>query len=118
MENDKLDLEHFKTLLEAHRADLTALDQSAREAADTVELDQTRQGRLSRMDALQQQAMASESNRRRTLELNRIEAALRRLDEGEFGDCGHCGEPIAIGRLEADPTATLCVACAEAAERE
>jgi DnaK suppressor protein len=118
MENNDLDLDHFKQILEAHRADLTALDQSVREAADTVELDQTRQGRLSRMDALQQQAMANESNRRRTLELNRIEAALRRIEQGEFGECRHCGEPIATGRLEADPTASLCVACAEAAEHE
>ena len=118
MENDHLDLKHFRQLLETQRAELTALDQGAREAADTVELDQTRQGRLSRMDALQQQAMASESNRRRTLELNRIESALKRIAEDEFGDCRHCGEQIAIGRLEADPTATLCLICAEAAERE
>jgi DnaK suppressor protein len=118
MSNDDLDLRYFRQLLEASRAELTEIDRSAREAADPVQLDQTRQGRLSRMDALQQQAMASESNRRRTLELNRIDAALKRITAEEFGDCGRCGEPIAIGRLEADPTATLCLDCAEAAERD
>ena len=115
--DDELDLTRYRRLLEAQRTDLEALDDSARQSADTVELDQTRQGRLSRMDAMQQQAMANESNRRRTLELNRIDAALRRIDDGEFGACLHCGEAIAEGRLHADPTATLCLRCAEDAER-
>ena len=116
MSNDNLDLQHFKHILEAKRAALTELDEPGREAADSVELDQTRQGRLSRMDALQRQAMAAETNRRRAVELQRIDAAMRRIDAGEFGDCEVCGEAIARGRLEADPTVTLCVRCAEEAE--
>ena len=82
------------------------------EAAAVVEVDPQRVGRLSRMDALQQQAMAQDAERRRRQELARIEAALERVEEGEYGWCLSCGEPIAEARLELDPAATLCVACA------
>jgi DnaK suppressor protein len=81
-------------------------------AAAVVEVDPQRIGRLSRMDALQQQAMAQDAERRRRQELARIEAALERVEEGEYGWCLGCGEPIAEARLELDPAATLCVACA------
>ena len=107
----------IRARLEARRAELEALDATASEATETVELDQARVGRLSRMDALQGQAMAQETLRRHQLERTRIDAALRRLDDGSYGECLECGEPIAEGRLAADPTATHCLACAEAAER-
>jgi DnaK suppressor protein len=77
-----------------------------------VELDQTRQGRLSRMDALQGQAMAQETERRRQAELKRIEAALARIKSGDFGYCLSCDEEIAAKRLEFDPSVSLCVDCA------
>jgi DnaK suppressor protein len=64
------------------------------------------------MDALQGKAMALETGRRRTLERQRIEAALARIDAGEYGACVRCGEPIAPRRLAMDPTTPLCVACA------
>ena len=108
-----LDEERFRALLQARRAELDAVAASGRDAGATVDLDQTRQGRLSRMDAMQQQAMARETGRRRDLELKRIAAALGRLDAGEYGECLGCGEPIPPARLEVDPAATLCVACAE-----
>jgi DnaK suppressor protein len=111
---DGLDLAFFRRMLEERRAQLLADDALGREAAGTVELDQTRQGRLSRMDALQQQAMAAETQRRRMLELKRIAGALRRIQEGEYGYCLSCGEDIARARLEFDPAATMCVTCAEA----
>jgi DnaK suppressor protein len=107
----------IRARLEARRTELEALDATASEATETVELDQARVGRLSRMDALQGQAMAQETMRRHRIELQRIAAALRRIEDGSYGDCLACGEPIAPGRLAADPTATHCLACAEAAER-
>ncbi len=107
----------IRARLEARRAELEALDATASEATATVELDQARVGRLSRMDALQGQAMAQETLRRHRVELRRIDTALQRVADGSYGDCLECGEPIAPGRLDADPTATHCVACAEAAER-
>ena len=94
---------------------LAALDQRDGSDADgraTVELDQTRVGRLSRMDALQGQAMAQETARRRQQERQRIVAALRRLDNGEYGACVRCGEEIAGRRLQNDPAVPTCIGCA------
>ena len=77
-----------------------------------VELDQTRVGRLSRMDALQGQAMAQETERRRRNELSRIDAALIRLKDGDYGFCVTCDEEIPDKRLELDPSTAICVDCA------
>ena len=109
-------LEHFKTLLLERRRALLQADETGEEAEKVVELDQTRVGRLSRMDAMQAQAMSRETGRRRRLDLVRTDAALERLEEGEFGECLGCAEAINPNRLEADPTATLCINCAEALE--
>ncbi len=49
--------------------------------------------------------------------LSQVDAALRRLAEGRYGQCERCGQPIAAGRLEARPTATLCIRCASQATR-
>lgn len=77
-----------------------------------VELDQTAVGRLSRMDALQMQAMAQATERRRAVEIARVEAALKRIDSGDYGWCLTCGEAIAPKRLAADPTVPTCIGCA------
>ena len=69
-------------------------------------------GRLSRMDAMQGQAMAEEVKRRRDQELARIEAAFERMQEDEFGFCLNCGEEIAEKRLILDPSISLCSKCA------
>jgi DnaK suppressor protein len=107
-----IDSAHFRTILLARRADLENLLDSAAESRAPVELDQTSVGRLSRMDALQGQAMALASQRRRQTELAKIDAALRRIEEGEYGFCVDCGEEITIRRLEIDPAAASCVRCA------
>jgi len=77
-----------------------------------VELDQQSVGRLSRMDAMQQQQMALAAGRQREAQIARVRNALDRMDKGEFGTCVKCGEDIPEPRLEADPAAHLCVACA------
>jgi DnaK suppressor protein len=66
------------------------------------------------MDAMQGQEMAQEAARRREAHLVCIEGALRRIETGGFGYCYVCGEEIDPRRLEADPTATRCIACKEA----
>lgn len=109
--------ERWRGLLLARRAGLEADLEAGADAAATVELDQTRVGRVSRVDALQAQAMSQAANRRRALMLTRIDAALERLERGEYGDCVACGEPIAAARLEADPTVLRCIACAEQSEQ-
>ena len=78
-----------------------------------VELDQSRLGRLSRMDALQGQAMSLAADRRRQVEILRVEAALKRLECGEFGYCIACGEEIGMSRLELDPATPTCIDCAD-----
>ena len=78
----------------------------------TVVLDQQSVGRLSRMDSLQRQQMAKETQRRRQLEQAKIIAALQRLEEGEFGWCAECGGEIGEARLDINPTAHLCIECA------
>lgn len=110
---NEIDLEHFKNLLVARKAQLVDLKQTGHDAGKTVELDQSRVGRLSRMDALQGQAMSKETQRRREIELQKISAALVRIDEEEYGFCLRCGEYIGEGRLNVDPSATLCVKCAD-----
>ncbi|MGF1560957.1 MAG: TraR/DksA family transcriptional regulator [Geminicoccaceae bacterium] len=112
MADPALDLDHFKALLLARRDELHNLSDASADARATVELDQTSFGRLSRIDALQGQEMAKATEERRHHEVERIEYALERIAEGTYGECLNCGERIARKRLELDPSATLCIACA------
>jgi DnaK suppressor protein len=97
-----------KTLL-AKKQEVTDLLNANAEDAAPVELDQTQQGRLSRMDAIQQQAMAAETQRRRQRDVHLLDAALKRLDEGEYGYCVNCGEAIGTERLALDPATPFCI---------
>ena len=101
-----------KDLLLTLKAENENLSRLAEDDRATVELDQQSVGRLSRMDALQRQAMAEASERSRAIELQKINAALRRIEEGEDGYCMECGEEIAAKRLEIDPAASHCIRCA------
>ena len=107
-----IDIDRMAERLRARLAELEEAHGTRTEASETVELDQARTGRLTRMDALQQQAMAQASNRRAQLEMQRIRGALERIRTGDYGDCLRCEEPISAGRLEADPSVTLCIDCA------
>jgi DnaK suppressor protein len=109
----KKDIDGFRQRLLTERAELARLAQEHDEDGQTVELDQQRLGRLSRMDALQGQAMAKELERRRDIELQRIDAALKRMDEDEYGYCVSCGEAVSKARLKADPTTPTCIDCAK-----
>lgn len=102
-----------RELLDMRLEELKRQDALAAEATAPVTLDQDSVGRLSRVDALQLQAMALASQRRREAERNQIEAALRRIREGEYGYCLACGEEIAEARLRHNPAAPRCVSCAD-----
>ncbi len=106
------DLGEIRAALRARLADLESLAAANAENRATVALDQQSVGRLSRIDALQQQSLAQETNRRRIAEAQRIRAALARLDDGEFGWCAKCGEAVGERRLALDPTIALCIECA------
>ena len=96
----------------ALREEILALSRTAAEDRKPVGLDQQSVGRLSRQDSLQVQAMAKAADARRASELRRIDAALERLEEGEYGYCVECGEGIDPKRLEIDPAAPRCRDCA------
>ena len=105
----------FSELRQRRLAELEVLESETDQAADarkTVTLDQQAVGRLSRMDAMQQQAMAQAQERRRDQHRLKIQATLARIDEGEYGFCTDCGEDIAPKRLELDPTVARCLSCA------
>ena len=106
------DIDRFRTLLTSRRLELQDLIDGAAESAAPVELDQQVQGRLSRMDALQGQAMAQATNERRRIEIAQINAALGRMDADEFGYCMGCGDEIAPKRLELNPAISRCLECA------
>lgn len=107
-----LDRKFYQSVLRERHGQLKALISSAKDQTKPVELDQTKMGRLSRIDAMQQQAMASETERRRKNDLKRVEAAIKRLDDETFGFCINCEEPIPRKRLEFDPASATCVRCA------
>ena len=102
----------FRALHPARLAEIDADDDAGREGQATVTLDQQATGRLSRMDALQMQAMSKATQARRDIEARRLRAALARIDAGEFGYCLDCGEEIVIKRLELDPATPRCIGCA------
>ncbi|TYB82873.1 TraR/DksA family transcriptional regulator [Maritimibacter fusiformis] len=106
------DIARYRSALEDELARLTAEDALGAEGQKTVTLDQQSVGRLSRMDALQGQAMARATQARRGARRSRIAAALARIEAGEFGYCTECGEDIAPKRLALDATVPTCITCA------
>jgi DnaK suppressor protein len=109
---DTAQLEVFRRQLVALKAQLEASGRAADDDLKPVELDQSCIGRLTRMDAMQRQAIAQETDRRRQRRLVQVEGALRRIAAGDFGHCASCDEPIGPGRLQADPASTRCITCA------
>lgn len=110
---DSKALQHFRSRLFELREELQQGSETGKEAAKPVELDQTLVGRVSRMDAMQGQAMAQAKQARDKQQLLKIAAALERIESGDYGYCLGCDEPINEKRLEFDPTITRCVNCAD-----
>ncbi len=111
MEQKQLD--NFRATLVSLREEIEQLSTDSRDAIGTVTLDQSKVGRLSRMDAMQAQQMAQETARRRQLQLQKIQSALHRMDTDDYGCCFKCGDDIAIARLNVDPASTRCMGCME-----
>jgi DnaK suppressor protein len=106
------DAETVRARLEKVRAKLVSDSSLAGDVRKAVELDQQAVGRLSRMDAMQDQAVAQAQERKRRHDLVRIDMALRRLEAGDYGYCAECGDEIPEARLAIDPMAECCVKCA------
>jgi DnaK suppressor protein len=104
----------YRRLLVGRLAATRAGLASSRDALAPIALDQASVGRLSRMDALQQQATRAGLREGLQREERRIEAALARIDAGQFGVCCACDDHIPGDRLAADPATPFCIACAAA----
>ena len=92
------------------RMELQQLLENSSDGAQPVSLDEPI-GRLSRMDAMQQQSMVQANRRTAQTRLTRIEAALRRHAGDEYGLCMGCEEDIGYARLKAQPETPLCIDC-------
>jgi len=114
--SEELDLDYFKKRLIKRRQSILADKEATKQNTAPKELDQTSVGRLSRMDAMQQQQMSKASARLVEQERRRIETALKRIEAEEYGYCILCDEDIAVKRLEFDPSLLTCISCAQNAE--
>jgi len=108
---NKTNLAKFEKHLNSVRAELVSQYGREKTAAETVDLDQTKVGRLSRMDALQQQNMAKSTMRNVESRIKLVNAALAKFAEGDYGYCESCGDEIASARLQVNPEAPCCFAC-------
>ena len=107
-----IDIKRFEKMLTRLKTETESAISSAMSSTKPVELDQTTVGRLSRIDAIQQQEMALASERRRHDLLNKIDLAFKRIEKGDYGYCIKCDEEIAEKRLELDSTILTCIKCA------
>jgi DnaK suppressor protein len=84
----------------------------AEAASDEIVLDED-PGRVARMGAIQDKAMAEATEARHRAEMGRLEDARRRIerDPKNFGICVECGEPIPLARLRIDPSTRRCAEC-------
>ena len=98
------------------REDLTALVNASAEGSRPVDLDEPI-GRISRVDAMQQQKMVAVNRQAAQQRRRQVEAALDRIEAGEYGECQGCGEEIETRRLGAQPEAPLCLECQSRRER-
>lgn len=103
----------FKRQLVELQQELLTQEKLLQSEAKPVELDQSKVGRLSRMDAMQTQQIAVETARRNQQQLARISIALKKIDSEDYGYCDACDEEIDIRRLAIDPTHLYCIDCAE-----
>jgi DnaK suppressor protein len=106
------ELAYHRKKLEEEKAEYLETLSTSIESAKGEEFDQQRIGRLSRMDAIQSQAILQAANRRIQLEVQQIDLALKRIEQGTYGICQTCSQDIPFARLDAVPSTLQCIACA------
>lgn len=89
-----------------------------KQATEVVQLDQTMVGRVSRIDAMQQQSMAVSTREKARLKLKKVQVAMNAMESGDYGFCRQCDEFITFGRLNAQPDASLCLTCQDKADHQ
>ncbi len=107
----------LRQVLTALRGELEQLLRATREGTKPVDLDEPI-GRLTRMDAIQQQRMAVANRHGHDLRLRQVNQALTLTDRGEYGLCRRCEEPIGYARLKARPESPYCLDCQEEIDRK
>lgn len=108
---DKETQQRFRPQVEARLSEIDIQLSEGKQEGQPVSPDNA-VGRLSRLDAMQMQQMALAARQRLMVEQVGLREALQRLDRGTFGACLLCGKDIALERLEFQPSATTCIACA------
>ncbi|MEK6579227.1 MAG: TraR/DksA family transcriptional regulator [Bdellovibrionota bacterium] len=108
-------LKKFKRIFEEQKRSILFNDRIVREDFGVCADDRYDEIDQATTDA--EQAMRMRLRNRETLYIKKVEEALARIEEGTFGECDSCGEDIELKRLEARPTATLCVGCKEDQEK-
>ncbi|MCG8669467.1 MAG: TraR/DksA family transcriptional regulator [Pseudomonadales bacterium] len=103
--------------LDEMEAQLRAALDNNENSSNPVKLDQQLMGRVSRIDAIQQQEMASANRANQTLLLRKVLIAKKLIADGDYGYCRQCDELIGYQRLAIKPEATLCIKCQSAAEQ-
>ena len=116
IELNQQQIEELRSMLISSQQALEEQMLSTGSSTKPVTLDQQSVGRVSRIDAIQQQQMAIANQQQADQLLKRIELALLRINSGEYGTCLQCEEPIAFARLQAQPYASLCIGCQSASE--
>jgi DnaK suppressor protein len=109
---NETELQNLRNVILKRMAALQDAEDLGEAGQAVVTLDQQAVGRLSRMDALLNQAMARAQHAMREQELKQLSAALQRIADGEYGYCEDCGEDIALRRLALNPAAAKCISCA------
>ncbi len=107
----KSEKEALKKIIKQELKDLEGLLSLSGSSAKTVKLDQTATGRVSRIDAIQQQKMAMNSLRRDSEREQRLIRVLARIDDELFGICEECDQPIPFKRLQIKPESRFCISC-------
>lgn len=109
-------IEELADKLRALEIELRGALVSSKEGVQVVSLDQPI-GRVSRIDAIQQQKMAAAARHKQEIRLGQVKVALAALDADEYGDCRSCDEPIGFKRLSARPESPFCLRCQGGRER-
>ncbi|MFT6286080.1 MAG: DnaK suppressor protein [Halieaceae bacterium] len=110
-------LAQFIIHLEALQESLQQQIVSSTEQTQPVTLDQQAVGRVSRIDAIQQQHIAIASQQQAKKLLTHVQAALARIAAGDYGPCQVCDEMVGLPRLKAQPYARLCLKCQARSEQ-
>ena len=105
------DIEKYRIKLLELRLEVEDYLKKSADSAAAVEPDNAL-GRLSRMEAMQDQQMVLELRRRKKRQLLDVDNAIKRIEQESFGSCMFCGQSISTDRLDAFPEVQTCVNCA------